>query len=36
VGQPLNIGIVGCGTIVNAYLATFKLERASNWWPLPT
>ena len=23
-GQPLNVGIVGCGTIVNAYLSTFK------------
>jgi predicted dehydrogenase len=23
VGQPLNIGIIGCGTIVGAYLATF-------------
>ena len=23
-GQPLNVGIVGCGTIVNAYLSTFR------------
>jgi predicted dehydrogenase len=23
VGQPLNVGIVGCGTIVAAYLKTF-------------
>jgi predicted dehydrogenase len=23
VGQPLNVGIIGCGTIVGAYLATF-------------
>lgn len=23
-GEPLNVGIVGCGSIVNAYLSTFK------------
>jgi predicted dehydrogenase len=28
VGQPLNVGIVGCGTIVGAYLATFPRLRA--------
>jgi predicted dehydrogenase len=28
VGQPLNIGIIGCGTIVAAYLATFPKLKA--------
>jgi predicted dehydrogenase len=30
VGQPLNVGIVGCGTIVNAYLSTFKRLTSVN------
>jgi predicted dehydrogenase len=28
VGQPLNVGIIGCGTIVGAYLATFPRLKA--------
>jgi predicted dehydrogenase len=28
VGQPLNVGIIGCGTIVGAYLATFARLQA--------
>ena len=27
-GQPLNVGIIGCGTIVGAYLATFPRLKA--------
>ena len=27
-GQPLNVGIIGCGTIVKAYLATFPKLKA--------
>ncbi len=27
-GQPLNVGIIGCGTIVAAYLATFPKLKA--------
>src|SRR4029450_10911364 len=30
VGQPLRVGIVGCGTIVNAYLSSFKRLTSVN------